>query len=102
MAARRVSAGRARARVALGLLAFLMVASAVILRRSFGAARARELIRLEARRTALLADRARLIADIGQASSLPVLGPLVERKLGLHAAGDRQVIRLPRPTTRDP
>ncbi len=98
--AKRGVAAKGRVRVAVGLIAFLLVASTVIVRRSFGASRARELHSMEAHRTSLAAERARLISDIGQASSLPVLAPIVDKKLGLHVPGDQQQVRLPRPVNR--
>jgi hypothetical protein len=98
MAKRRV-ARRARVRVALALLGFLVVASAVIGRRSVGVARARTLHDLDRRRANLVAERAKLVADIGTAQSLSRLQPLVER-LGLRRPSDRQLIALPRPAPR--
>ncbi len=95
--AKRSVAARGRVRVAMVLVAFLAVASAVIVRRSYGARRAGALHALEERRTSLVAERARLISDIGLASSLPELAPVVERKLGLRVPTDRQQVRIPRP-----
>lgn len=98
MAKRRVT-GRGRVRVAVALVAFLAVASAVIARRSVGVMRARTLHDLDRRRANLVAERAKLVGDIGTAQSLARLQPLVER-LGLRRPSDRQVIVLPRPAVR--
>lgn len=84
------------------LLAFVAVASAVMVRRSVGAAHARDLFTLKTRRTALVAERARLVSALGLATSLAQLGPIVEQRLGLHRPSDRQVIRVARGTRRDP
>lgn len=103
MAARRVAgAGRRRLNVAIALVAFVLVASAVVVRRSIGAAHARDLLALNRSRAALVAERARLVGEIGTATSLSQLGPLVERRLGMHRPSDRQLVRLARPVRRDP
>jgi hypothetical protein len=96
MAKRRVAGRRrGRVRVALGLVVFVLVASAVIARRSVGVARARTIHDLDRRRASLVAERARLVADIGNAQSLLRLQPLVER-LGLRRPASNQVMQLPK------
>ena len=106
MAARRVAARgggrrgpRGRSIVALVLLGFVLVATGVIWRRSYGIARARELDALERRREALEARRARLEADIRELSSRARLAPIAEQRLGMQIPSDSQVVILPKPTT---
>lgn len=96
--ARRAVARRARARVALGLLAFLVIASGVIARRSAGVARAKQLLELDRRRESLESERAKLVSDIRSASGLGQLMPMVGPKLGMRVPSDSQVVRLPRPS----
>lgn len=96
MAARRV-AKRARWRIALGLVAFVGVASVVVARRTMGAARARVLHELDQRRAALTSERAKLVADVGAAKSLARLEPLVAARLGMRRPSPEQLIQLPRP-----
>lgn len=100
MAARKVGAGSGRIRVALVLLAFLVISGAVIMRRTYGISAARELIELDARRSALAAERLRLEADIRTASSRSRLQPIAEQRLGMHVPTDSQVIIL-KPSQRE-
>jgi hypothetical protein len=98
--ARRRGARRGRVQVALGLLAFLLVASGVIARRTAGAAKARELLALDRTRVTLEAERAKMVNDIRTASSLGRLGQVASQRLGLHIPADSQVVRLPKPDVR--
>ena len=99
MATRRVgSGGSGRIRLALALLVFLVIAAAVILRRSYGIAGARELHALDARRAALVADRLRLEGEIRAASGRAALQPIAEQRLNMHVPSDSQVIILQRGT----
>ena len=88
---------RGRAIVALILGAFILVATGVIWRRSYGFARDRELRRLAERQRALEAERTRLVNDIREASSRARLAPFVERQLQMRVPHDTQVILLRRP-----
>ncbi len=103
MAARGLSArGRSRLRVAIVLVAFVLVASAVVVRRTIGATNARDLLQLGRTRAALVAERARLVGEIGAATSLAQLEPVVARRLGMRRPTDGQLIRITRPARRDP
>ncbi len=95
MAPRRVRA-RGRTIVALTLLGFVLIAAGVIWRRAAGVSRARELRVLEQRRMQLEAERAKLIAEIRDASSRGRLAPIAERRLHMHVPADTQVVILPR------
>ena len=88
---------RGRSHVALLLVGFVLVATGVIWRRSFGNARAREQQRLEQQRGALEAERAKLEGDIRDASSRATLAKVAEEKLNLHIPSDSLVIYLKRP-----
>ena len=88
---------RGRSIVALGLLGFLAVATGVIWRRSYGIAQRTVLEQLDARRTQLLARKAKLEGEIRDASSRARLAPLAEQRLHMHIPSDSQVVILPRP-----
>ena len=89
--------GTGRGRLALALLGFLLVATGVIWRRSYGIARSRDLQELDRRRVQLEARRAQLESEVRDLSSRAKLAPIVERRLQMHVPTDSQVIILPRP-----
>lgn len=94
----RKPAKRGRGRqLALVLAGFLLVATGVIWRRSYGIARSRELTELDKRRVQLEARRTQLESDIRDLSSRARLAPVVEQRLQMHVPADSQVIILPRP-----
>jgi cell division protein FtsL len=89
---------RGRTRFALALIGFVVVATGVIWRRSFGVVRAREQQRLEQQRGTLEAERAKLQRDIRDASSREKLERVAEERLHMHLpSSDSQVIFLKRP-----
>ena len=88
--------GRGR-QLAILLLGFLLVATGVIWRRSYGIARARELTELDRRRVQLDARRAQLESEIRDLSSRAKLAPIAEQRLQMHVPADTQVVILPRP-----
>ena len=92
--ARRSGRGR---QLALLLIGFLLVATGVIWRRSYGIARSRELAELGKRRVQLEARRTQLESEIRDLSSRARLAPIVEQRLQMHVPADSQVIILPRP-----
>ena len=95
--------GRGRPIVALLLVGFVLVATGVIWRRSFGIAQSRELRELDKQRLELEAQRARLQGEIRDLSSRGKLAPIAEQRLNMHVPNDSQVIILPRPSaTRSP
>ena len=83
-------------RFGLLLLAFLVISGGVILRRTAGIAAARELLELDARRAALVAERLRLEGDIRAAGSRAQLQPIAEQRLQMRVPSDSQVVILPR------
>lgn len=96
---RRSSKKSGRGRLlALALFGFLLVATGVIWRRSYGIARSRELTELDKRRVQLEGRRAQLESEIRDASSRARLAPIVEQRLQMHVPTDSQVVILPRPT----
>ena len=98
-ARRKSGKGSGRGRLlALALLGFLLVATGVIWRRSYGIARSRDLNELEKRRVQLEARRAQLESEIRELSSRARLAPIVEQRLQMHVPTDSQVVILPRPT----
>lgn len=90
--------GRGRPIVALLLVGFVLVATGVIWRRSFGIAQSRELRELDKQRLELEAQKARLQGEIRDLSSRGKLAPIAEQRLNMHVPNDSQVIILPRPS----
>lgn len=90
-----------RAVVALVLLGFVLVATGVIWRRSFGIQQQRALRVLERQRDALEAERVRLTGEIRDSSSLARLAPILQR-MNMHVPADSMVITLPRTRPHDP
>ena len=72
------------------LIGFVIVASAVIWRRSYGITQARQIADLDRRLVQLAAERGRLSAVIRDESSRTRLGPVVQQ-LGMRVPDDRQV-----------
>ena len=87
---------RGRSLVALILGAFVLIALAIVWRRTIGIGQSEQLAALDAKRSSLASERARLEAEIRDASSRQNLGTIVERRLGMHVPTDRQVVILPR------
>jgi len=97
---RRARASRSRAGgrslIALVLLGFLLLATGVIARRTYGISQARRLRSLEQQRDALDASRVRLLAEIRDAASRARLMPLAQQRLHMYVPADSQVIILKR------
>jgi cell division protein FtsL len=87
---------RGRTLVALVLGVFVVVALAIVWRRTIGIAQSERLADLDAKRSSLESDRARLESEIRAASTRQTLGATVEQHLGMHIPTDRQVVILPR------
>jgi cell division protein FtsL len=83
-------------RLAVVLVLFLAISGAVILRRTMGIAAAQELLKLDARRAALVAERLRLEGEVRAAGSRARLQPIAEQRLGMRIPADSQVIILQR------
>jgi preprotein translocase subunit YajC len=98
------SGGRARLKgrhwVALWLLAFLLMALAVIRRQSAALEATRELQQLRRTRGALEVSRSGLVGEIDRARSRAVLVPLAEQKLGLRLPQDSEITILQDPGPR--
>ena len=87
---------RGRSLVAILLGAFVLIALAIVWRRTIGISQSERLASLDAKRVTLESERARLDAEIRDASSRQNLGSTVERRLGMHVPTDKQVVILPR------
>jgi len=87
---------RGRTVVFLSLIAFVVLATGVIWRRSLGVTRARAIEALETRRAALTAQRAKLDGDIRTAMSMDQLGRVAEERLHMRVPGDSLVVTLSR------
>jgi len=92
----RVTRRRGRSVVALTLFGFVLVATSVIWRRTFGLSQSRTLQQLERQRSDLRAQRSQLQREIRDAASRDKLTPLVEQRLHLRMPSDSQVIVIPR------
>ena len=86
--------------VALALLGFLLVATGVIWRRSYGIAQRAELDALGRERVQLEAQVVELESEIREASSRARLAPIAEQRLQMHVPTDSQVVILPMPSPR--
>jgi hypothetical protein len=87
---------RGRSLVAIILAAFVLVALAIVWRRTIGIGQSERLAALDAKRVELQGERARLESEIRDASARQTLGASVERRLGMHIPTDKQVVILPR------
>src|SRR6059058_1997212 len=83
-----------RPTVALVLVGFVLVATGVIARRTYGIGQARALRELDRRRQALEAERVKLDGEIRDASSGARLAPIAEQRLNMHVPSLDQVIML--------
>ena len=92
---------RGRSLVALILTAFLIVALSIVWRRTVGIRQSETLATLDAKKTQLESERARLESEIRDASARQILGTVVERRLGMHIPTDRQVVILSRDPEHD-
>ena len=99
MATRRVAV-KGRWIVGAVLIGFVLTTAAVVARRSYGDANARQMSRMETRLRQLRNERVRLDAEIRDASSRVRLIPIAESRLGMHVPADTQVVILPRQTRR--
>jgi cell division protein FtsL len=87
---------RGRSLVAIILAAFVLVALAIVWRRTIGIGESERLAALDAKRVELQGERARLETEIRDASARQTLGASVEHRLGMHIPTDKQVVILPR------
>ncbi len=84
--------------IAGGLVSFVLIAAAVITRRSYGYSEGSSTKSLERRYSLLESERVRLAAAIRDASSRRALGPIAEGRLGMRIPSDSQVVFLPSPS----
>ena len=91
-----------RSAIALALFGFVLVATGVIARRTYGIDQARALRELDRKQQALEAERVKLDGEIREASSRARLAPIAEQRLNMHVPSPDQVIMLApgRPTPR--
>jgi cell division protein FtsL len=92
---------RGRTLLALVLAAFVCVALSIVWRRTIGIGQSERLAALNAKRSELEGERARVESDIRDASSRQRLGVVAESLLGMHVPSDRQVVILPRTRRRE-
>jgi len=87
---------RERTVVGLILAAFVLVALAIVWRRTIGISESERVTALDTKRVALEGERARLESEVRDASAIGTLGATVELRLGMHIPTDKQVVILPR------
>lgn len=87
---------RGRSIVLILLVSFVLVAAAVIGRRSYGYTEARSVTALDRQLSALQAERTRLAGAIRDESGRSKLGPLAEQRLGMKVPADTQVVLIRR------
>ena len=87
---------RGRLIVAVLLVGFVLVGTAVIWRRVTGIGNARELKALDAERAQLVAERAALESAVRQAAGRARIGGVAEQRLGMRVPADTQVVILTR------
>jgi uncharacterized membrane protein len=75
-------------------LGFVLVAAGVIQRRVFGIAQAQTIGALEDSLQALESQRRRLESDIEEARGIAVIGPIVERKLGMRVPSESTIVSI--------
>src|SRR5688500_19383139 len=92
---------RGRSIAALLLAGFVLVATGVIKRRTYGMAQQQEIERLKNRLDGLSAEREMLESPIRTASSRARLGAIAEQRLKLSVATGSQLVFLPRKSSRD-
>ena len=92
---------RGRTLVGLFLAVFLIVALSIVWRRTVGIRQSEALAALDARKSQLESERARLEGEIRDASARQTLGTVVEQRLGMHIPTDRQVVILSREADHD-
>ena len=80
--------------IVLALFGFVLVATGVIARRTYGIDQARALRELDRKRQALEAERVKLEGEIRDASSRARLAPIAEQRLNMHVPSPDQVIML--------
>ena len=89
---------RGRTAVAVALLAFVVVAAAVIWRRGYGLSKSIELQGLDRRRSQLEAQKASLERELQSLASRGGVGAVAEQQLNMRIPADSQVIVLPSPS----
>lgn len=87
---------RGRTLVVLILAVFVLVALAIVWRRTIGIGQSERLAALDTKRVELEGERARLESEIRDASARQTLGATVEHDLGMHVPRDKQVVILRR------
>jgi cell division protein FtsL len=87
---------RGRTLVGLFLASFVLVALAIVWRRTIGIGQSERLNALDSRKAHLQGERVRLESEIRDASSRRTLGETAENRLGMRIPADNQVVILPR------
>lgn len=82
--------------IACGLVGFVLIAAAVIARRSYGHREGSTITALQKRQADLESERTRLGQLIREGSSRSHILPIAEKRLGMHAPAETQIVYLQR------
>ncbi len=85
--------------IAGGLLGFVLIAVAVVARRSYGHREGASITTLSRRQAELRSERTRLAQLIRESSSLTHIRPIAEQRLGMRTPSETQIVLLPRPAS---
>lgn len=82
--------------IASGLVGFVLIAAAVVARRSYGHREGSTITALMKRQAELESERTRLSQLIREGSSRSHILPIAEKRLGMHAPAETQIVYLHR------
>jgi cell division protein FtsL len=82
--------------IAGGLVGFVLIAAAVVARRSYGHREGSTITALQKKEADLESEKTRLSALIRDGSSRSRIVPLAENRLGMHAPSETQIVYLHR------
>lgn len=82
--------------IAGGLVGFVLIAAAVVARRSYGHREGATITSLQRKEADLESERARLSQQIREGSSRSHILPIAEQRLGMHAPAETQIVYLRR------
>lgn len=82
--------------IAGGLVGFVLISAAVVARRSYGHREGATITSLQRKDAELESERTRLAQQIREGSSRSRILPIAERRLGMHAPAETQIVYLNR------
>lgn len=82
--------------IACGLVGFVLIAAAVVARRSYGHREGSTITSLQRKQAELESERTRLAQLIREGSSRSHILPIAEKRLGMHPPAETQIVYLRR------